>query len=454
MISRLAATACIFALFCTTGIFGQDAKPDPKAIVDQALEAYQSLDTLRVSGEAFADMKMAQGNFKMRNSFTMRLGRPDKFLVSWKPKDEMPMMPSGAVWNAGDGPFLFMGSGNVYTPMSDNTMAIAAATGVSTGAANTMPSLFFAGTDGFAPGVLTMLKDYQYSGEETLGNEACHVVTASSSVSKAHTLWISKDRHILLKHQYAMGGENSPDADQVFDEKKIKDSAEGLGGGEEGEALADEAAEAAKATAAAMKDMDILMGEVYTDVELNPQLTEDDFSYAVPADATKKESFFDAIGSMRESAGSKYNQKFQVGDTVPDFSGVRLDGSELKLADYKGKVVLLDFWATWCGPCVAELPNVVKTFEKYRDKGLEIIGISLDNSKDDLTAFLKEHEGVTWPILFDGKSWQGKIAQAYGVEAIPFALLIDGDGVIQARDLRGAKLDQAVESLLAQSGTK
>jgi len=112
---------------------------------------------------------------------------------------------------------------------------------------------------------------------------------------------------------------------------------------------------------------------------------------------------------------------------------------------------LLDFWATWCGPCVQELPNVIETYEKYHSKGLEIVGISLDNEKKDLEEFVAKRSGMTWAQVFDGKGWESAIGQEYGVNAIPFTLLLDGEGTIVARDLRGEALGKTVANLLGES---
>jgi peroxiredoxin len=134
------------------------------------------------------------------------------------------------------------------------------------------------------------------------------------------------------------------------------------------------------------------------------------------------------------------NQKrLAVGAAFPDFNVKDLEGKPLSVADFKGKVVLVDFWATWCGPCVGELPNVLKTYEKYHAKGFEIIGVSLDKEKETLTRFIKD-KGITWPQYFDGKGWQNLLAEQYGIESIPATFLLDGEGKILARDLRGEQL--------------
>jgi peroxiredoxin len=150
-------------------------------------------------------------------------------------------------------------------------------------------------------------------------------------------------------------------------------------------------------------------------------------------------------------AGLENRIQYSVGNVFPDFAETDLDGQPLSLARYKGKVVLIDFWATWCGPCIAELPNVVSTYKKYHAQGFEIVGISLDraDSLEKLRAFAREHE-MPWPQFYDGKFWANKLAVRYGIQSIPATFLIDGEGRIIARDLRGPALEQAVAKALGQ----
>jgi peroxiredoxin len=151
---------------------------------------------------------------------------------------------------------------------------------------------------------------------------------------------------------------------------------------------------------------------------------------------------------QKQGDPAKVRAALVEGTKFPDFSVEDVKGNPLSIAGYKGKVVLIDFWATWDGPCKVELPNVLKTYEKYHDKGLEIIGISLDQDKGALTAFIKQNE-MTWPQYFDGQVWANKLAVKYGVETIPATYLLDGEGNIIGKDLRGAALDQAVTKALA-----
>jgi thiol-disulfide isomerase/thioredoxin len=144
-----------------------------------------------------------------------------------------------------------------------------------------------------------------------------------------------------------------------------------------------------------------------------------------------------------------------VGTPFPDFDVKDLDGKPMSVAAYKGKVVMIDFWATWCPPCRAEAPNIAKTYQKYHDKGFEIIGISLDRKgdKDKLVAFTKENN-MPWGQYYDEAGGPGKLAQKCAVDTIPRAFLLDGNGKIIAKGdaIRGEALEPAVKKALGASG--
>lgn len=150
----------------------------------------------------------------------------------------------------------------------------------------------------------------------------------------------------------------------------------------------------------------------------------------------------------KEAEAGKIARALAVGTTFPAFAVKGLDGQALSVAGTKARVVLIDFWATWCGPCVAELPNVLKAYEKYHAKGFAIIGVNLDDSRPTLEAFLKDRQ-MTWPQFFDGKGWQNELAVKYGVHSIPCTYLLDSSGKILGKDLRGDELDRALAAALA-----
>lgn len=128
--------------------------------------------------------------------------------------------------------------------------------------------------------------------------------------------------------------------------------------------------------------------------------------------------------------------------------GVTLDGKEVSLADYRGKVVLVDFWATWCGPCVREFPHMKKMYEKYQEKGFEILGFSLDEDKEKLAGFLKDRE-VPWTVLVQKENGEGIADPAgyYGVLGIPCMILVGADGKVVTTHARGEALEKALEKL-------
>jgi peroxiredoxin len=167
--------------------------------------------------------------------------------------------------------------------------------------------------------------------------------------------------------------------------------------------------------------------------------------YINAADKAKKEwpnseyatEFNAAVSKMKTTA---------VGQVAPEIALPDTTGQVVKLSSMKGKYVLVDFWAKWCGPCRQENPNVVKAFNKYKDKGFTVFGVSLDRTKQDWIKAINE-DRLTWTHVSDLKFWQSEAAKTYNVTGIPFSLLLDPNGVIIAKNLRGKALDNKLAEI-------
>ena len=137
--------------------------------------------------------------------------------------------------------------------------------------------------------------------------------------------------------------------------------------------------------------------------------------------------------------------------------GRLVDGTPLDTKKLEGKVVLIDFWATWCKACRAELPNVKANYEKYHSRGFEVVGVSLDTNHDTLAEFV-EKEQLTWPVLFTpsptGRGWDNPIAVFYGITSIPAAILVDQKGNVVSLNARGPELGRQIEKLLGDAGVE
>lgn len=136
--------------------------------------------------------------------------------------------------------------------------------------------------------------------------------------------------------------------------------------------------------------------------------------------------------------------RLQVGKEAVPITGTDMEGTNFSTKDWRGKVVLIDFWATWCGPCMAEVPALIKMYGANKEKGFEILGVSLDRNEAQLKNVL-EKRGMKWPILWDK---QGALANQWQVQSIPSTYLLDKKGVIRHINLRGEELSDAVKKLL------
>ncbi len=179
--------------------------------------------------------------------------------------------------------------------------------------------------------------------------------------------------------------------------------------------------------------------ETVTALSTTPPLTAANFKFTPPAGVTK---------AVAQAEPKMYDPRLKVGARPFALKATDLSGKPLSLAQYRGKVVLMDFWATWCGPCVGEMPNVIANYKKYHAQGFDIVGVSLDDSKGALTKYIADNK-MPWRQIFDGKKWGSAVPQQYGVQAIPFGLLIGRDGKIVGVSVRGEALGPAIKKALA-----
>ncbi len=158
-----------------------------------------------------------------------------------------------------------------------------------------------------------------------------------------------------------------------------------------------------------------------------------------PPDSKHTPNFLTYIDGVRQQA--KNNQNLQIGKLAPEINLPNPEGEEIPLSSLRGKVVLVDFWAQWCRPCRMENPNIVEAYDKYKSKGFEVYGVSLDRSKEKWIQGIEE-DGLPWTHVSDLKYWQSEAARTYNINAIPASFLLDREGRIIAKNLRGPALHQ------------
>ena len=244
-----------------------------------------------------------------------------------------------------------------------------------------------------------------------------------------------RDQLNQLTGQMIALDQSMPDSTLTDEQRKTKD--------EEMNALNEKYFEVQKASIA--KNIKNIVG-IYMLKQLYYYLTLDDMAPLIPL-ITPEYQNDKTIVFIKEKVDKM--KKTAIGQKFTDFEMLTPDGELIKLSDYagKGKVVLIDFWASWCGPCLREMPNLVDAYAKYKDKNFEIVGVSLDESNDDWIESIKKLN-IIWPQMSDLKYWNNKGAQLYAINSIPHTVLIDGEGTIIAHGLHGDGLQEKLAEIL------
>ena len=182
--------------------------------------------------------------------------------------------------------------------------------------------------------------------------------------------------------------------------------------------------------------------EIYRNFSYNPDANQLDSLYK-ELDASVQSTYF----------GRKINDILRkakltaVGQSAPDFTSADANGKSVSLASFKGKYVLIDFWASWCGPCRRENPAVVKAYHQFHDKGFDILGVSLDDTRADWLEAIKKDD-LSWTQASDLKGWKNDAAIEYGIQGIPMNFLLNPEGKIIAKGLRGEDLAKKLQEVL------
>ncbi|MBC3541560.1 redoxin domain-containing protein [Rufibacter sediminis] len=276
-------------------------------------------------------------------------------------------------------------------------------------------------------------------------NNAIEVTADSGKVAQSYTVKGSKDSELIQQLNNIMQGmqQNATALNQQFQE------AANAGNQDEVKRLQEKFMALQQENQSQLKAF----------VKANPNSVVSVYTAGNILNLDEHYTFVDSMATSFKAAlpNSKYTKSLEerlskmrstaMGSAAPDIKLPSPSGPEIALTSLRGKYVLIDFWASWCGPCRQENPNVVRMYNKYKDKGFEIFGVSLDQDRGKWLKAI-ENDKLTWPHVSDLKGWESSAAALYGITAIPQTVLLDKEGKIIAKNLRGAALEEKLASLL------
>jgi outer membrane lipoprotein-sorting protein len=275
----------------STNVFAKDITP--REIFEKVQTKYNSIQTYKSQGIITSDVDVNGMKMKIETSFSIVLKKPNQYLITWDQKNmPMPgMVQSGAVWSDGTQPYLYMGVLNAYSKMDSDKLALASATGISGGAAYTIPSLFFAAfKEQQSP--FSRLRNPSIEKTEKIGNEDCYVISGSSSISKEETFWISKSRFLIIKYSRSLEPSEGGTVVPKMTDEQLEESLKATG-----QKVTEENKRKMREAIARSKDiqkttqMKGSSTELHTSIS-SPDLSAKAFQFALPASAVLKDSLF------------------------------------------------------------------------------------------------------------------------------------------------------------------
>jgi hypothetical protein len=294
-----------FAILTVLGVHGCAEDITPSEIFEKVKTAYKSMDTYKSQGTITSNIDTGEMKVNVETSFSIILKKPNLYLISWTQKNTaMPgMSQSGAVWSDGAQPYLYMGGMNAYSKMGSDELALGGATGISGGAAFTIPSLFLS-VFKEQLGPFSRLKAPQVEKTEKVGEEDCYVISGSSSISKKEAFWVSKTSYLIKKYYRSIeppeGGRQMPE----MTDEQLEEAIKGMG-----QEVTDESKKKMREMMERSKTMfkTIKMKGSSTELHTNvssPELSKNDFKFALPEGTVLKESLFGGVLDQGNQRGT------------------------------------------------------------------------------------------------------------------------------------------------------